>query len=655
MDAPLRKSDRRKLRDVASSFFEQHDTDVSSALLDAVFLQDSLVVRRLQHVQLNKVQLYYRGPASDQTCDCHWPYFTSTECVWMTVDLGPGEPSLECPSVALLSLIINFPAVVIPSDASKYLCRGAHLMRAGIISLPRRTNISTPDTPGNSLKVNPSIDFGIVAIRVRGNPQPFAVGLFQPTLREDAKGIGVLVWMCHGDDVYRSTTALALKRSSRINPVGGAPFDNQHLGNVGFLDGAVVRPIESNNADDDDDEEDDESDENDEEGSEQKEDCQRSETVEASEGDTTDRTICESTFVKVEVVLPSPDEVLHNAACRALVNVSDKDLPMLLSTFYANHVLKHVPPDTILQLKLTSYKKFGTYMLHQQKCGLLTLAPDKNDKNPAGYLKSIERSHEHLRGIRKTKKDEASNAATAGNRAKQIVTLFVIPHYFVNLLRLDMDDVKGTRAKSEQRRGTGYLTIAEVRAILEKYCLENELISDDGVAVTLDGPLTDALYKRSKDASPPFLSRKDLSNAWIKKMEPAYALVQMPGSEIIQMARGLPPKVQIEVSRIGGNKFVTRLRGVEEYGIEAASFCKEVAKRFACAGTIVTDDPHFGALKNGHAELIFQGNLVEELQALLLGDERLSTHGGAKESTYSLPKDSISITLKKGVPSKKRK
>ena len=70
--------------------------------------------------------------------------------------------------------------------------------------------------------------------------------------------IGVHVWMCYGDDIWRSTTASASSSSihpggstttSRaninINPVGGAPSDNRYYGNIDFLDGTLVRPIES--------------------------------------------------------------------------------------------------------------------------------------------------------------------------------------------------------------------------------------------------------------------------------------------------------------------------------------------------------------------------------------------------------------------------
>jgi hypothetical protein len=66
------------------------------------------------------------------------------------------------------------------------------------------------------------------------------------------------------------------------------------------------------------------------------------------------------------------------------------------------------------------------------------------------------------------------------------MSLFAFPHYFVILMRLDPDDVKAADAKSEERRWTSMLTSLEVRAILEKYCNENDLISVDATGVTLD-------------------------------------------------------------------------------------------------------------------------------------------------------------------------
>jgi translation initiation factor 2D len=636
IDTPLRKSDRRKLRDLAADFFRLYETDISEELLDAVFTQDSLVVRKLSHAQLNKVQLFFRGPSSDS--NCQWPYLTGTECVWMTVDSGPGEPSVQCPSVAFLSLVVNFPAVVIPSDVSKYLCRGAHLMRAGIISIP--------------LHVQPNRT-NVVAIQVKGNPQPFGVGVLRLPVKDETSGIGVHVWMCYGDDIYHSTTAIAESRPSRNNPVGGAPFDNGHYGNLGFLEGVVVRPILERGNDTN--QEDSVS-----SGVSSKEIESHLADVGNGVGDRTEiRNGSLSNEIQLDEINPSekqvelpldPDDLFHQAACRAMVNIKDKDLPMLSSCFYGNHVLKHFSGGELIQVKNTSHKKFGTYLLHQHQRGLVTVGEDKNDKNPAGYLKSINRSHLDLRGIKKTKEEEPLRIA----KGLKIVSLYVIPQHFISLMRLDKGDVKGANAKSDERRGTGLLTSPEVRDILEKYCTGNNLITTDASEVNLDGPLTDALYKKSHSMPPTLLTRKDLNDAWMNKMEPAYALVQMPGNQVAKMARGAPPMIEMEVSRLGGNKLVTRLRGLEEYGIDGEHFCKEVSKRFACAGTVISDDPKMGALKKGHVEVLFQGQLVDELRALLIGDERLSSHGGVKGSEYKLPKQSIAVTLKKGVSYRKK-
>ena len=58
-------------------------------------------------------------------------------------------------------------------------------------------------------------------------------------------------------------------------------------------------------------------------------------------------------------------------------------------------------------------------------------------------------------------------------------------------------------------------------------------------------------------------------------------------------------------------------------------------------------------MKKGRVEVVIQGNLVEELEAFLV-DENLTNHGGAKGSDYSIPKTVIDVTLRKGVPSRKK-
>jgi len=53
-------------------------------------------------------------------------------------------------------------------------------------------------------------------------------------------------------------------------------------------------------------------------------------------------------------------------------------------------------------------------------------------------------------------------------------------------------------------------------------------------------------------------------------------------------------------------------------------------------------------------ECAFQGNLLDELKALLTGDENFSTHGGSTGGKYYIPKTVIGETLRKGVTGKKK-
>jgi|EP01082_Thalassiosira_pseudonana_P008504 translation initiation factor 2D len=221
-------------------------------------------------------------------------------------------------------------------------------------------------------------------------------------------------------------------------------------------------------------------------------------------------------------------------------------------------------------------------------------------------------------------------------------------------------------AKTEERRGTGFLTKTECRALIEQYIEDEELVDLNGKGrVLVNGPLCDALYrvsKKNKDINqqaeyPTSVKRKDLIEKWLARMEVGHAVVEMPGSTILHLGRGEPKPVDIEVEFRQGNKkkFLTRLRGMEEYGIDAEALSNDVSHRFACSSSVETNPLGRPALKKGRAELVFQGHLSEELTALLTGDDNLSTHGGAKGAEYNLPKSIVKVTLRKGVPARKRR
>ena len=56
----------------------------------------------------------------------------------------------------------------------------------------------------------------------------------------------------------------------------------------------------------------------------------------------------------------TPEDIFHQCVCQALVSLNNKDYPILVSTFYAQHVKPTKGGD--IDLKTTSFKKFSNYI-----------------------------------------------------------------------------------------------------------------------------------------------------------------------------------------------------------------------------------------------------------------------------------------------------
>jgi translation initiation factor 2D len=650
-DVPLRKSDRKNLRLLAASMLNCDD----ESILDICFLEGSLFTRQVQLPDA-KATLYFRSAVAEEE-DTAWPYHYHPQCIWIELDskmlvLGnSNKPEiLHVPTVALLSILPpgSLPEIRIHPEASKFVCRGADLMKPGI-----RGWLPPVKQQSQAMLA--------VAIAVNGNPQALAVGLLAHDLMEDfmtnvkTTGVGVTIVTAYGDDLWKNQSPPPLVDTSSLSL-----FDGGHYGNAGFLDGKFVAPIESSPETDDGDASQGSVEDNNEE--------KRSEEMDtgpASKGDCHEKhdTVDENDDDAQEDQA-SPDDILHAAVCKALSMLQPekkKLLPMRMATFYAQHVIPNRPEGTSIELKRTKYKKFSAYVAEQVENRLLFVGFSQEGirKDPMGILVDFDVRHSAIQDfIELRKASEAIKPPDAKEKRLVLTDLYCIPHHFQALLRLDSDTMKASNATSDERRGTGMLTLKEIRSILDDYIDRENLVDPSNRNMILvDGPLKDALYKQKKQSDnatsvPTHIPRKDIITAWTTKMESAFALVEVPGNKVIRIGRGQAPCIAIEVSRRQSNKFVTEVRGYEDFGLDAETLCHEISQRFACASTIVTTQ---SSSKRATTELLIQGNLAQELEALLTGDASKTKHGGAKDSPYCLPKNSIQKVLRKGVPAKGKK
>jgi len=586
-DTPLKKSDRRKLRDsflaiignTTAAANDETDTGTQSITkeqLDFIFLdsKSDVSIRKLKLKNVNSnagaTNIYSRSPSSSIEEDAAlWPYTKFSQVLLMQVD------NVTIPSLALLSIlpaeILNsLPTMVVPPIVSKYLCRGADLMRSGIISMPSKHH-------------------GWCVIRAMGNQQPFAVGFVTngtdpSSIGAETKGVGLQVVTCYGDEIHLSQmdpTAKPLDRGRR-SEIGGGIFDNGNYGNVGFIDGNRVYGLVSSDEGDSDD-----SGEENDEGVIEK---AMGEVALSSDGADNTNTIDDgksNSEAEVEAEAASADDsdtyeeedsmdtILLKAFHDAVVRISKKQLPLPTSTFYSQHVLPARKEGSFIDLKATRYKKIGTFLSQQAAKGIIKLGAANGDA--VAFVNAVDRTHIDLREARTRKNKEGESDSHAGDQTGKnklaLATLYIIPNWIVNLMHLNEDDVKAVNAKSDERRGTGYLTTPECRDILNRYVVDNSLVDEfDPENITLDGPLCDAVFRKTKkelqhgkNEYQESVTRKELNIKWLEKMEKAYAIVELPGSKIISMKRGLPPKITFVVeSRQSRKKFITRVRGVEE-------------------------------------------------------------------------------------------
>ncbi len=608
-DVPLKKSDRRKLRDAFLSMIsnahrgdEQEEDEASTKgslknLADGIFLDwkcdISLRKLKLKDAKSNAgaTSIYIRAPSSGNASsssstrsDHAWPYTLSNQVLFISIG-NVMLPSLALLSVLSVEILNTLPTVTVHAQVSKYLCRGADLMRSGIISMNDK-------------------NCRWVSIRAYNNPQPFAIGFVTKgtdanTIGAGTKGVGVEIIHCYGDEIYSEQSPSKSNLSDgAISEIGGQIFDEGNYGNVGFIDGKIVYGLMKTEAEQDEEDEDvANNQETVDNGIEKLSLDEASIPHDNNEASTLDSEQANNDTLENDdqggnndhedkdddEEEDDPEEALMYAFHNALVNISKSELPMAVSTFYSQHVLPARKEGTYIDLKATRYKKIGQFLMVQAHSGLITIGPSKDGKNPVAFVKSVDRSHIELKDARKRKKkamEEDDGSGVGGNKKKTkivVATLYAIPKNIVDLMNLDQDDVRATKAKSKERRGTGYLTAPECRDILNRYILSNQLVDElDPENVTLDGPLCDAVFRKSKkqiaregmerNVYQEYVTRKELNTKWLACMDRAHAMVAMPGSKIISMKRGTPPMVVVDVERNKNrkNKFVTRVRNLEE-------------------------------------------------------------------------------------------
>lgn len=293
-------------------------------------------------------------------------------------------------------------------------------------------------------------------------------------------------------------------------------------------------------------------------------------------------------IVKDEPNEESLDDILKDAflsACK--YKGKDLSLPILTSVFYRTYVLPEA--KCAIEIKQTKFKKVSTFLKEMADLGFIVV---REETKGVDKIYSIDFEHPDLVNfIPKT-----SSEVNEDSQEKE--TLF---HSSMAELYLVTEETLPFFTKFDYKRNEG-MPMTNVRKLLREYCQKNQLpFTDQSRTLTVLDECLKGICD-GKDAA----SLDEINRIVLGKMKHTYEMVG-----VNELKQSNKPTIQITVAKRSGNKNVTLVKNLENYGIILTEFIK-LCKQGAAASTTIVKVP------SEKQELLqIQGNQVKFVHDLL--------------------------------------
>ncbi|KAF7727001.1 hypothetical protein EC973_008114 [Apophysomyces ossiformis] len=309
------------------------------------------------------------------------------------------------------------------------------------------------------------------------------------------------------------------------------------------------------------------------------------------------------------------DDLLKKSLLQALQFKMTPDnastvLPLSVSNFYTTYILPSRPIDvgSEVDIKKSSWKKVQKFLKAMEKTGILKL----KDQRGEAFVSSVNWSHPDFQGLKAYKSMESSEASKPVKEKESATT--PTQTEIVDIYK-PMGSTIALFVSEKQKTDTMY-TAAEVRKILMDYIKNQNLVEPRNQRmVKIDALLCDALLAKAEYNTIDRLARDDLVQRLLSKMQPFHMLT-LPGKESV-LCKGKPKAVEITQEIRQGRKTVTRVTGMEGFGLDVEELCRELTK--LCASSATHNPIHGSSPKNPMHEIMVQGPQIKHVSELLLG------------------------------------
>uniref|UniRef100_A0A182QHK2 Uncharacterized protein n=1 Tax=Anopheles farauti TaxID=69004 RepID=A0A182QHK2_9DIPT len=342
-----------------------------------------------------------------------------------------------------------------------------------------------------------------------------------------------------------------------------------------------------------------------------------------SDGDASDGE--ESPEPEPEEKPPNPDDLIKGAFLNALKLHGKKiTLPLLTSTFYPQYVQPEIPEG--VEMKKSSYKKVGTFLKKMADDGIIEI---KEEKKGIEKVTALNLEHPDVlsfypyRATKAASDQEANGGSAAGGATSnpllltQMTAMYAVNERTAKLFGCFNVGVGKT------------LDQTQVRNYMRDYVGRNKLINPTTKLVTLDETLRDICGTEEE-----LVAMSDLTETVLNSMTSTFEMRSQKGAI---MKSGKRAVIHLTTATRSGNKKVTLISNLADYGINVNDFAKAV-KLGAAASTTMTEVPG-----SKGEQLMVQGNHIKFVFELLT-------------TTYQVPKACITgLEFAKEQKKKKKK
>ncbi|XP_066929869.1 eukaryotic translation initiation factor 2D-like [Clytia hemisphaerica] len=301
------------------------------------------------------------------------------------------------------------------------------------------------------------------------------------------------------------------------------------------------------------------------------------------------------------------DQLLNNCFCQAVINSKKAELPMLVTKFASQYLHPACPEGQRIDVKKSSYKKMSKFLSEMVSRGIIEM---KEFQKGVESITKINQENETLREFKQSdfaklakemkelhlqeKKDEE----TKNKQGVEIRELFSVSGKTIPFFK-EIGISKGC-----------VLASPDIRKLLMEYVKKKELIDPNNKKfVRLDPLLTDVLFKKGEHQEK--LTWDKLMSHMVENMNPCCEIA-IPGEKPI-IRKGKMECIEVTTEKRMGNKKVTLVKNLDQYGIDLKDFAQEL-QQMAASSTALHEIP---VGKNDRFAVQVQGVQTKHVKTLL--------------------------------------